>query len=269
MKPMKGHPFKRDKQTFPCLVQPKLNGIRALWDGYQLYSNDEQVWFSTRLPYLFNVLRTWFQGQPLDGELYCHGMPLQEINRRVAVMSKTAHRDHMSISYHVFDIPIHMPQHRRLDELTSLERGPAIRVVESYCASDLEYLDMAHKYFRGQGYEGSMVRDYYANYGFKEVCSNKENRWGCLRKRKDWLDVVAVCIGITEGEGKYTGMVGALQLQLQNGVQFNASAGLSDAERLEYFLNPPIGKSVAVDFEELSADGVPMRFKKVQVKDWA
>lgn len=58
--------------------------------------------------------------------------------------------------------------------------------------------------------------------------------------------------GVFEGEGKYKGMAGGFNMSSSdNLIKFNVGTGFSDAQRKEYFDNPPIGKIAAIEGNDI------------------
>jgi ATP-dependent DNA ligase len=285
MKPMLAKTFDKAKfkLTFPCFVQPKLDGLRGMWLRNQLHSRDnarvknqvtresDLVWDYDRLPHIYHELHGKFPGFQLDGEMYAHGLSLQQINSIASVNSTKTHKDHLLIKFHVFDVINPQPQNERFIFLDNFWEGcQHIVRVPTFIATDMDFLNSAHKWFQDQGYEGSMIRDFSAPYGYEQNCTNQENRWNTLLKRKDWLDVLCECVGIEEGEGKYTGLVGSLQLRLPDdlgSVIFTAGTGLTDEQRRRYSTNPPIGCMVKIEFKCLTDGGNPREPKVVCVFD--
>jgi hypothetical protein len=93
MKPMRSLPLPRQGPSYPCYIQPRLAGIRAL---YQLGHFQSQA--ADKLKHLRKPLSGIFDAAIiLDGALYVHGWPLEEIERAIAV-------DSDEIEYHVFDV---------------------------------------------------------------------------------------------------------------------------------------------------------------------
>ena len=94
--------------------------------------------------------------------------------------------------------------------------------------------------------------------------SDKSNRVWHLLKRKDWQDDEFVCVGVQEGEGKYTGTLGALICRTMTSDRhavthpFNVGSGLTDADRDHYWTNPPLGRLIKVKYLCLSSDGIPL-----------
>jgi DNA ligase-1 len=259
--------------SFPCFVQPKLDGLRAMWLGGRLYSRDnarvknqvvrleDLAWDEARLPHIYEALQRDFGSYSLDGEIYSHGLSLQTINSIGGVKSKKTHKDHLKLQFHAFDLIERRPQWARLRELESafvFTDSPYLIRVPTYTAYDWDFLNQAHEMFMSQEYEGSMIRLYDQPYGFEAACTNQENRWGCLLKRTDVLDLLCECVGWNEGEGKYSGMVGSLQLRHpENHVIFDAGSGLTDEQRRRYLDQSPIGLSVSVAYKRLTDEGVP------------
>ncbi len=75
-----------------------------------------------------------------------------------------------------------------------------------------------------------------------------------LLKAKSFRDGEARVIGHQPGTGRHRGRLGALLVQLANGVQFAVGTGLSDAERSA---PPPLGTVITFRYQELSDAGVP------------
>lgn len=93
MKPMRSLPLRRNGVTYPCYIQPRLAGIRAL---YQLGHFQSQA--ADKLKHLCKPLSGIFDTRTiLDGVLYVHGWPPEEIERAIAVDSE-------DVEYHVFDV---------------------------------------------------------------------------------------------------------------------------------------------------------------------
>lgn len=65
--------------------------------------------------------------------------------------------------------------------------------------------------WRTADYEGMMYRQN-TPYGLLQDCTNQENRWDTLLKRKDWLDEECEIVGVQMGTGKYTDCVDYFQI---------------------------------------------------------
>ena len=265
----------KHRLTLPYFVQPKLNGVRALYHLGRMQSrglsNEEgKLWHGSVVAHITSELdRIVPHGWLLDGEMYLHGLSLQQINSAIAVKRIAPSTKTTSIQYHVFDIidtnSLHLPFMERARLLETLREKLVIHQARSVAVVpttliDREGLDNTlYATLRSQGYEGIMYRDPSAPYGFAEKCGNKENRWRYLLKRKGWEDGEFEILGfeLTTGEKGNQGF--QLTAQAPNGKSFNIGSGLSHAEQLHYAQHQPIGQLVKVRFEMLSDTGIPLK----------
>lgn len=265
----------KHRLTIPYFIQPKLNGVRALYHLGRMQSrglsNEEgKVWNNNVIHHITSELdkflpHSWL----LDGELYLHGLSLQQINSAIAVKRIAPSTKTTSIQYHVFDIidtsNLHLPFMERARLLQSLREKLVIHQARSIAVVPTtevtsEGLDNTlYASYRSQGYEGIMYRDSNSPYGYSEECTNKENRWRYLLKRKGWEDgeFEIIAFELTTGEKGNQGF--QLTAQAPNGKSFNVGSGLSHAEQLHYSTHPPIGQLVKVRFEMLSDTGIPLK----------
>ncbi len=79
-------------------------------------------------------------------------------------------------------------------------------------------------------------------------------RSNTLLKAKVFLEVDAEVVEHLAGQGRHRDRMGALLVQLPNGIRFNVGTGFSDAQREA---PPPIGSIINVRFQELTDRGVP------------
>lgn len=265
----------RHKLTYPFYVQPKLNGVRALYHQGTMQSRglreeEGKVWNPEVVAHFTNdLLKACPPNWLLDGELYCHGKSLQQINSAIAVKRKSASSVTQEIQYHIFDIIDTTDLHRPFDQrATLLETLKANLVVHStttiqvvptslVCAPGVD--DQLYELYRLQGYEGLMYRIPSAPYGFAEECGNKENRWKYLLKRKGWIDDEFLITGFTLTTGDKGNQGFQLTCQTQTGAEFTVGSGLSQELQAYYNLNSPEGFLAKVRFEMLSDKGIPLK----------
>lgn len=271
MKPLKAHVYVPKKLRTPCFAQPKLNGVRALYQHGQFYSGDEIPWKSTVLQHLASELGNILSTSPicLDGELYVHGWSLQRINSAVAVKRNAPTVETPSIEYHVFDcVRFNTPFIDRWGHIRELLapahiNGTNIKLVETSMVTDLRTADAHFAQSVLSRYEGSMYRMGECLYTTPGRGATKDNRTWDMLKRKAWQDADFRVVGVQEGKhtdlgGKYVGTLGAFVLTTESGHVFTASPAFTDTERLQYFREPPIGLLAQVKYLNLSDDGIPL-----------
>ena len=99
----------KTRLTFPIYIEPKINGIRMLSknrkDGIECRTRKSKIYpFLSRIKIALRTLFSYLpEGSEIDGELYKHGMDLQDIN---SIVRKTVspHPNEDCISYFMFDI---------------------------------------------------------------------------------------------------------------------------------------------------------------------
>lgn len=268
IKPQKAFKYQdhgKKHMPFPCFIQPKLNGVRLVFDGENLISNDQQTWLPEVLHPIVKDLRSIYHsiGFPFDGELYCHGKSLQQINSIVSINRKTAHEKINQITYNIFDIVAPLSFRERFSFLreTFCPRANLLLVDTTFVNLETT-ADQLYAFYRGEGYEGIMYRQPQAPYGLLTNCTNKENRWKHLLKRKEWLDEEFEVEGIEEEisiNNEPKGRVGAFWFRNHHGPSFKAGTGLSDTDRERYWLADPRGLKCTIKYEMLSDAGIPLK----------
>lgn len=95
-----------------------------------------------------------------------------------------------------------------------------------------------------EGYEGLMLMQ--PDYKWRDTKSRTVD----MVKYKNRPTVDLICIGVTEGEGKYVGMIGSLILKDSKGRVVNVGSGLDDYERS---MHPSafVGKIVEIQYEQI------------------
>lgn len=255
----------QDGIKYPIVIQPKLDGIRGLYYNGKMQSRDEVIWCGSIVEHVVTSLYDGFDGWVLDGEFYVHGWTLQKINKNIAVKRVALAHDTKAIEFHVFDgFNIDGPYTPFIDRMSTIETifnglkdRRSVRVVKTDLVSSPIVAEQMYVSYKQAGYEGIMYRDPSAPYGFVEDCTNKENRWRRLLKRKDWLDDWFSCIGWETGKGKNLNQIGVLTCTTEDGKLFEVGTGLSDEERQSFMSNRPY--SIHVQFETYSEGGIPLK----------
>jgi ATP-dependent DNA ligase len=254
---------------FPCYVQPKLNGVRALYQDGMFQSRDEKLWKRPVLKHLVDDLQQLNLGPAvLDGELYVHGWRLQRINGAIAVNRNEPCADTLHVEFHIFDIvdPTRKFSERWLPLAYGLKESTLehCKVVTTDYVHTPEEMERYFHHYTSKGYEGIMLRPD-GPYEFGETPHGTQKRSETLWKYKQWQDDEFMCMGTRPGEGKADIGIGAFLLGTKEGVPLfhrdgkpaAVGTGFSDEERVEFSRNPPIGKLVRVRYLELTADGIP------------
>lgn len=237
--------------TYPCLAQPKLGGVRMIWDGSRWYSRSHKPLSIS--PGLESELRADWAGIPLDGELYEPTLTFEAICGSV----RRKEWDGREIGYHVFDTMSPQPSWQRqlVPPNNPLAFMMWIRQVETCLVKERSDLDVLLERWISEGFEGLMVRDYDAPY--------IEKRTNCLLKWKRWIKTTAVIIGFIEGKGKHIGRLGALRIsgRTDNEVCWECSVGTgfsdSDRDYIWSHQSRSIGRAIKLKYQEVTRLGVP------------
>jgi len=223
-------------------LSEKLDGVRAYWDGKQFLSRNGNryaapEWFTLGLP-----------NTPLDGELW---IGRKQFQRTVSIVRRgDAAELWREVRYLVFDAPVlAQPFEQRLaavkQVLASGQPPYALLLHQEVCRSR-EHLETAFSRIEQLGGEGVMLRRPASHY--------VPRRSPTLQKLKQFHDCEAVVVGHEPGRGRHKGRLGALLVQLPNGIRFACGTGLSDAQR---DLPPALGEAIIVKYQELTDGGVP------------
>ncbi len=227
-------------------VSEKLDGVRAYWDGAQLVSRQGTVfaapdWFIAQLP-----------PEPLDGELWMGRGQFEPTS--AAVRRLTPQDDEWRIiRLMVFDMPqVGGDFDQRLQHMRALFATlnpidtPNLALIEQEKLPNQTILMQRLDTVVRAGGEGLMLHLGSAPY--------RGLRSDDLLKLKPFDDAEATVLAHIAGQGKYRGMLGALLMQTDAGVQFKIGTGLSDAQRRN---PPPIGTVITYRYRGVTVNGVP------------
>jgi DNA ligase-1 len=247
------------KWPTPYIIQPKLDGVRcrAVLNNagvYTLLSSEEKEIISC--PHI-NLALNMMEVKPpeLDGELYVHGLPFEEIFSRT---SRTAnlHMNAEDIKFHVFDLVSSQSQAVRTAKIVDLPKIPKEIVrVPYYLAEDLDEVMHYYDVVLEQDYEGIIVRHPYAPYVRKRSTS--------IMKFKPKKDDYYLIIGWKEEisiHGEPKGRLGALICSGGSGDTFAVGTGFCEEDRRLLWKQKEglIGKLAHVKYQHITAGrGVP------------
>lgn len=234
-------------------VSEKLDGVRAVWNGSELrFRSGNRV----NAPLWFTEL---FPAQPLDGELW---LGRGEFDRLSAIVRRDQPNDSewRQVRYMLFELPdapgTFSQRIEQMQAFVAKAQIPWVQVIEQFRVRNREELQQRLATVLKQRGEGLMLHRADALYA--------TGRSDDLLKLKPWLDAEAKVIEHLPGKGKYRGMLGALRLEMQNGIRFNLGTGFSDAVRRN---PPPVGVQVTYRYREINPNGVPRFASYLRVRE--
>jgi len=246
----------KHRLIMPCYGQPKLNGVRCL-----ARRENNNIYFTSRknkpydnqlqhlVPSLLEIMK---DGDIFDGEVYIHGLSLQETVSYV----KRQREESLQLRYHVYDIAdTNLTFEERNTKYQSMipDNHELIIKVPTADIADHDSVKPVHDLYVQEGYEGLMLRNKSGKYLF-------EKRSADLQKYKCFLDDEATVLGgVTPSTGRYAGCV-VFNLITSSGVKFDACPRGTVEIRKKYYQDLPklIGKKVTYRYQELSKDGTPL-----------
>ncbi|MCL1140802.1 DNA ligase [Shewanella pneumatophori] len=233
------------------LISEKLDGVRGYWDGSAMYSRSGR---KIPVPHWFVK---GFPSYPLDGELWIKRGAFEQVSGIVR-KSKATDKEWQSITFMVFDLPaetstFELRYQKAMNELNEI--SPYLKIVEQYSLNNTQQLDTRLQAIIDEGGEGLMLH--------KKSAIYQVGRSQDIVKLKPFYDAEATVIAHKEGNGKFSGMLGALVVENEQGKVFKLGSGLSKAQRL----NPPkIGSLVTYKYYGLTQKGTPRFASFVRVR---
>jgi len=225
------------------LVSEKFDGVRAVWDGNTFHTRTGReihapAWFIKGLP-----------ATPLDGELWLARGKFEALSGAV-LKDIPLDEEWRGISYLVFELPnatgTFQARAKRIVEIVNLANLPQLKAVAQFRIKDETALNAKLKQIVAQGGEGLMLHKADAPY--------TTGRSDALLKLKLRYDAEAKVLAYIAGRGKYTGQLGALEVETPEGIRFKLGTGFSDAQRA----NPPkIGSTVTYSYLDKTKRGKP------------
>lgn len=266
MKPMLAHGFSERLIKFPCIGQPKYDGVRCL--TFVNSKGEVEILSRKGKPYNIPHLREWAENHkdclPLDGELYNH----KELTFQEIVSAVKKHSDITSkIRYVVYDRPVaDLDCRSRIDRLQrifdeKIEKDAPLYFSEYKILKDMDDAWAYHKKCTDAGYEGIILRNMEGKYEFGFRSND-------LIKLKTFDDTEFEIVDVVEATGRDAGT--AIFVCKCKGGKFNVKPQGSRELRTEYFNNKKalIGKMVTVQYQGLSDDGIPRFPSAVSVRDY-
>lgn len=259
------------KPEFPVFCQPKLDGIRCVATKDGLFTRNGKP--IAGVPHIEKFLERFFELNPdaeLDGELYNH--KLKDHFEKIVSMVRKANpsEDNKRLSadlveYWVYDV--RQPGVNFSDRLEFLKKKVSnyysrVRVVWTHTINDQEKLDEVYGEYLADGFEGQMIR---TDTPYEFVRSK------ALLKRKEFMDAEFTVIEVLEGEGKRTGIAGAVRLKDNKDNIFKSSieGDMSFCAKLLQDKEKYVGKVVTVRFQNYTDAGIPrFPYTNMVVRDY-
>ena len=250
-KPMLSHCYK-DKINFvefPCLVQPKLDGIRCIYKNGIFYSRTGKT-----LPISHIKIENIPENIILDGELYLHGLKFEEV-----VSNK--HK----LEYRIFDLydknNKNLKYYQRMKQIYYIiKETEFIKIIPNYICKDILDIEDKHKIYISKNYEGIMIKNLYGVY---EVDKRSKNSLKYKLFKDDEYEIVSY----KYGNGKHKDCIIWICKTKDNQIfQVVPDGPLESRKNVD--IEKYIGKMVTVRFQELSLDGIPRFPKCVAVRNY-
>ena len=270
----KNNTSKAYKIPFPCFVQRKYDGIRAIsyFDPARrdvvIQSRKGVVFHNfSHLCSQLKVLFEKIEGSSsivLDGELYTPQLTFEQLSGLVRLHEGNVSREDMAniqkIEYHIYDVydsskPSLSYEERMnfIDHIFSAwgSEISLIQKVETEVASDFEDIQTKHNQYVNDGFEGIIIRD---KKGIYEP--NKRSKY--LQKYKEFMDDEFEIVGYGDGVGIDQGLC-IWECVTKDGKRFSVKPKGTHEYRKMLFENGAnyIGKMLTVIFQEYSDIGVP------------
>lgn len=172
IKPMLAKAVDWKKVSFPCYIQPKLDGVRCLMIVSRS-GPDLDVKFLSRSGKEYTTLNHIKDDvienagpEPfvLDGEIYSDELTFQEITQAV----KKQYPNSLKLKFRAYDVVVEEKQVDRYDTLHAIVKAIGsehIIMVPTLVANHQQYIKDYHDAWVQEGYEGAMIRLYDGTYG--------------------------------------------------------------------------------------------------------
>lgn len=231
----------------------KYDGVRGFWDGKQLTTRQGNPiaapdWFTADLPPF-----------AVEGELWAGRGQFERVSG-VARTQEPKDSDWQGITFQLFDLPRHPGDflgRRQVLETwhKQLPAGSHLQITPIAKADSEEQLLATLKAWQAAGAEGIML--------YREGSYYQARRTWDLVKLKGYQDAEARVVAHVPGQGKYTGMLGALLVETPQGIRFKIGSGFSDSERAS---PPAVGSLITYRFNGYTRTGKPRfaRFERLR-----
>lgn len=251
---------------FPCYVQPKIDGIRAIASKNLIYSRKGKH---------FNFLKEITMNIPedilLDGEIFSDKLSFQELSglvRKKTLDTKDIQNMKL-VKFIVYDIADNTEKLEFKERLKILKEffkndntEDKVELLKTEICKTKDEIPLFLKKYENSGYEGLIIRNTHGVYRMNQRSKD-------LQKLKSFTDEEYKIVGFTEGNGIEKGLVIWI-CETKEGKKFNVRPKGEHEERRKLFIdaNKYIGKMLTVKFQELTNDGIPRFGTGVAIRDY-
>lgn len=272
--PMLAHPLakKAHRVVYPCFIQPKLDGVRCLYNSAIGFWSRQLNAFD---PKVTAHLTTDTGGLTLDGELLLPRHTFQETISAIKKYRKDLSPQLIYVVYDLVDPALPFIERWRVlrnrwPEAEALWH-PQVVPCPTHVVEDMDGIARHHMDFTLAGFEGSIIRAPLGKY-------TPGHRSDSLLKHKDLQTDEFTIIGYEDGTGGDEGAI-IYKCQTPAGREFTVRprGAIEDrrkayqaAQRSGWHLQSPdfIGKQLTVQFQNLSDDGVPRFPVGIGIRDY-
>lgn len=278
----------------PIFVQPKYNGVRGVATLNRTETTSEVIFYSRRknpypgFQYIKDELQPiltkyWEAGRKLylDGELYKHGVALQDIS---GYARREDQPDDTTLNYMIYDCFVanepglkYSSRKEILDEIFRENKFEYAHPVDTFEVYSMDEVDELYKSFLKDDFEGAMVRlNEPYRYSYNEYHSK------VLLKIKPTYDAEMEVVGWETGtKGKAASAL--MIICMAEGKKFPVTPAMELPDRIAlakkmaevepngqtHFTNHWLGKKIIITYDELSKDNVPQRARtKLEIRTW-
>lgn len=271
--PMLAHKYKDRGHDieFPCFVQPKLNGVRCIYQHGKFISRKGKEYGA--INHMANDLKAISSKVPMpDGEIFHRGLTFQEITSAVKKYKENSEK----LEYWIYDqvsgddfSERNRKLHRAFQDNCAymmadglLHRGCLVYVPTEVVNNEDELMSK-HAEFTLAGYEGTIIRNMQGKY-LTGLTRSKD-----LQKYKDFQDAEFKIVGGKSATGVEDGCV-VFRCEIEPGKEFDVRPQGTREQRREWFdnLDRIIGKDLTVRFQNYSDDGVPIFPVGITIRDY-
>jgi ATP-dependent DNA ligase len=247
---------------FPCYVQPKLDGVRAIFHKNKLWSRN-----GNKFHYLNHIKDELKTDMILDGELFSIEMPFEELVGLVKrqKISEEEKLKSKKIKYMVFDIitkDSYEIRKRKLEKFILTNNPKNTVIIQTDKCERLEDVDKFLEKYLSKKYEGIIIRNIKGKY-------TQNSRSSDLQKLKRFQDEEFEIIDFTCGTGKEKNCI-IWMCKTKDGKEFSVRPEGTYEERKKLFKDGEkyVGKLLTVKFQTFTNVGIPRFPVAVTIRDY-